>query len=401
MKRTLVWLLVLMTILAGTGLAEENALAPMETIQPGALPGGPDEPTVEDGSLELGASSVHYLRLSGLGDEALEALVNAQIQERLGFVDYLNRVALLISDPTGLTVTYDTQILGDAFTCVMEASGAVESSRPTHVWTAVNVDLRDGRVIELTDLFARPEEALEAIGAYLDEQVAPELSAHLSAGSLAPLPETFTLSPYGLTLLYPIEQLSTLQDKAGAVTILWSEIQDYLKLEEDGVLARIGAAENLAFPENALEALAGALGEGRIPGVPATVGQPVKELTDAYGLQIDPDLYEGGRMFLPDDAAFRQVWLLTDALTETWDNSVVQGLRADRLNLLGLRTGVTTREAYIAALGEPESTLNVDEDRAINWRIVPGVSDYYTLGRFRLRLHTDGDGVLRSAFITQ
>ena len=397
MKKTLAWLLVLTMALPGLAWAEEHA----ETALPAMTEQTePTEPRIEDSGLELGASSVRYPRVTGLPEE-LDAAVNELIQERLGAADYLARVALLLSDPTGLTVTYDAQLLGDVFTCIAEAVGAVENSRPTHVWTAVNIDLRDGRALTWDDLFAEPEEALTALESYLDEEVAPELSAHLSAGSLTPLPETFAISPYGLTLLYPIDQLSTLQDEAGAVTVLWSEVQEYLNLEEGGILDRIGAAENLTFPENALERLTEALAEGSIPGIPAAIGQPVKELTDAYGLQIDPDLYEGGRMFLPDDRAFRQVWLLSDALTGSWDASVVQGLRADRLNLLGLRTGLTTREDYLAALGQPESTLNVDEDRAINWRIVPGTSDYYTLGDYRLRLHADEDGVLKSVFITK
>ena len=384
MKRFLALCLALAALVCGAAWAE------------GAAP----TPAIEDVSLELMSSSVHYPRLTGLGDEALEAAVNELIQEKLGVTDYLNRVALLISDPTGITVTYDARLLGDVFTCVMEASGAVVNTRPTHVWTAVNIDLKDCHAIGWGELFD-PTDALDGLENYLDEQVAPELSAHLSAGSLTPLPETFGLSPYGLTLLYPIEQLSTLQDEAGAVSVLWSEVQPLLGQAEDGVLARVGALDNLAFPENALEALTEALGEGSIPGVPAAIGQSVLELTDRYGLQTDPDLYEGGRMFLPDDSAFRQVWLLSDALTNGWEQSTVQGLRADRLNLLGLQTGVTVREDYLAALGEPESSLQVDEDRALNWRIVPGTSDYYTLGEYRLRLHADEEGILRSVFLTR
>ena len=388
-KKWMALMLTLAVLLSGLAWAEEPA--PEETPMP----------AIEDRSLELMGSSVHCPQVTGLGDEELQAAVNEQIMTVGGFQGYFDRMALLISDPTGLTVTYDARLENDLFLCVAEASGAVVNSRPTHVWTAVNIDLTDGHLIGWDDLFSQPEEALTAIGAYLDECVAPELSAHLSAGSLAPLPETFGLSPYGLTLLYPIEQLSTLQDEAGAVVIHWSEIRDHLKLEEGSVLDRIGAAGNLTFPDDALAALTEAVEDGSIPGIPAAIGQPVQELTDLYGLQIDPDLYEGGRMFLPDDSAFRQVWLLSDALLATWEQSTVQGLRADRLNLLGLQTGLTTREDYLAALGEPESSLQVDEDRALNWRIVPGMSDYYTLGEYRLRLHVDEEDVLRSVFLTR
>jgi hypothetical protein len=79
----------------------------------------------------------------------------------------------------------------------------------------------------------------------------------------------------------------------------------------------------------------------------------------------------------------------------------VQGIRADRLNFYGLCTGVTAIEDWRAALGEPDNTLTVDENRAESWRIVPGTSDYYTFGDYRLRLHADESGVLRSVFLTK
>ena len=95
------------------------------------------------------------------------------------------------------------------------------------------------------------------------------------------------------------------------------------------------------------------------------------------------------------------MWLLTDALTEEFDQSVVQGIRADRLNFCGLCTGDTTIDWWREVLGEPDNSLTVDETRAESWRIVPGTSDYYTFGDYRLRLHADESGVLRSVFLTR
>ena len=89
------------------------------------------------------------------------------------------------------------------------------------------------------------------------------------------------------------------------------------------------------------------------------------------------------------------------ALTEEFDQSVVQGIRADRLNFYGLCTGDTTIDWWREVLGEPDNTLTVDETRAESWRIVPGTSDYYTFGDYRLRLHADESGVLRSVFLTR
>ena len=162
--------------------------------------------------------------------------------------------------------------------------------------------------------------------------------------------------------------------------------------------ARLGAAEHLILTGR--EKLEG-LSQGMLGDIPMTIGESVQALTDQHGLLIDPDLYEGGRMFQLEGAAYRKVFLLTDALTEDWDTSIVQGIRADRLNYHGLCTGRTTREAWLAALGAPETTLTVDETGAEQWRIVPGTSDYYTFGPYRLRLHADENGLLSSVFLMQ
>lgn len=393
MKRMLAWLMLILLPL--TALAEAPAAPESPAAETAEF-----APAIEDAGLTLMGSEVRYPRVTGLGDPALEEAVNTLVQEACGVKGYLDRMTALISDPATITVTYEAALCGDVLSVTMEASGAVVNSRPTHVWTSANVDLTDGHAVAWEELFTRPEEASAALETYLEETVAPELSAHLASSRLTPLPGTFALSPTGLTLLYPVDQLSTLSDRAGAVTVLWSEIGDTLNLEDGGVLARIGAADNLCFPENAKEALTEALADGDFPGIPAKLNQPMPELIDRWNLLIDPDLYEGGRMVSLDGAAFRQAYLLTDALTETWEHSVVQGIRADRLNLLGLQTGKTTREAYLAALGEPDSSVKVDENRAEAWRIAPGTSDYYTLGEVRLRLHVDENGVLVSVFLT-
>lgn len=106
-------------------------------------------------------------------------------------------------------------------------------------------------------------------------------------------------------------------------------------------------------------------------------------------------------MIALEDGAFRGVYILTDALTEEFGQSVVQGIRADRLNFHGLCTGDTTIDIWREMLGEPDTTLTVDDERAESWRIVPGTSDYYTYGNCRLRLHADEEGVLRSVFLTK
>ena len=350
-------------------------------------------PTVNDMGLELMGSAVHYPQLTGL-DPAVQTAVNTAIMEKGHINDRLSRMAALLNAPVKLNVSYTYTLEGNVFSCAILADGAVETSRATQVWSAVNFDLSTGQEITFAELFTDVDAATAFIETYLNEQVAPELSAHLPAGTLTPIPETFTISPTGLTLYYDVSAFRTLSDRAGTVTILWSELPA-------DMLALPLTQTHLTFPADTPADLTDALQSGSFSGIPAAIGQPMQELIDRHKLLTDPDIYEGGRMIALEDGAFRNVWLLTDALTEEFDQSVVQGIRADRLNFYGLCTGDTTIDWWRAALGEPDNTLTVDEARAESWRIVPGTSDYYTFGDYRLRLHADESGVLRSVFLTR
>ncbi len=358
-------------------------------------------PAVQDMSLELMGSSVHYPQLTGLEDAAVQAAVNTVIMEKGCINDRLSRMAALLNAPVKLNVSYTYTLEGDVFSCAILADGAVETSRATQVWSAVNYDLRTGKEITFADLFKDADAATAFIETYLDEQVAPELSAHLAAGSLTPIPETFTISPTGLTLYYDIDAFRTLSDKAGTVTILWSELREHLMLDFGTILGDFGVDDHIALGVDDPGNIAFSLEGGTFTGIPAFLGQPMQELIDRYALLTDPDIYEGGRMIALEDGTFRGVYILTDALTEEFEQSVVQGIRADRLNFHGLCTGDTTIDIWREMLGEPDTTLTVDEERAESWRIVPGTSDYYTFGNCRLRLHADKEGVLRSVFLTK
>ncbi len=358
-------------------------------------------PKVTDMSLELMGSSIHYPQLTGLADPAVQTAINAAIMEKGQINARLSRMAVLGNAPVKLNVSYTYTLEGDVFSCAILADGAVETSRATQVWSTININLFTGKEITFADLFIDADAATAFIESYLDEQVAPDLSAHLAAGSLTPIPETFTISPTGLTLYYDIDDFRTLSDRAGTVTILWSELRDYLMLDMGGPLYDLRAERHIGPGLDDPEYIRSALADGSFLGIPATVGQPMQELIDRYALLTDPDIYEGGRMIALEDSAFRGVWILTDALTEEFDQSVVQGIRADRLNFYGLCTGYTTIDAWREALGTPDTTLTVDESRAESWRIVPGTSDYYTFGDYRLRLHADENGVLRSVFLTR
>lgn len=377
MKKWMLWLLVLMMTLS-------SALA---------------EPAVVQQGLALGDGYVYYPQLEGMDDPALQETVNAALLESCGAEALLTRLALTMHSPTPLTTAYNVQQSGDVLSVALLASGPVESDRATQVWYTANIDLTTGQPIMLDDLFTDPDAARLALSDYLEWDLAPQLSAHLRAGQLTPLPEEFTLSPAGLTLHYPLEQLTTLSDKAGTVHLSWCEMLPHLNLAEGSLLDRMGALPMIALDESSAAAIRTQAENGMLPGIPARLGDSIPQLVEAHGLLIDPDLYENGRLFQLEGGAFRSVYLLSDSLTEGWDSSVVQGIRTDRGSFFGLMTGVTTQSEWHAILGQPDASVPVDEARAESNRIVPGSSDYYNLTGVQLRLHANEEGVLHSIFL--
>ena len=368
-----------------------------------ALPALAEEaagPEVTEVTLELMGCSVRYPQLTGLDDPQAQSAVNAAIMEAGEIQARISRMAALMQSPVKMQVSHATTLAGHVLSSAILADGAVENTRSTQVWRTVNLDIRTSESIPFAALFTDESAARALIEEILTQQVAPEQSAHLAAGQLTPIPEHFSLSPQGLTLHYPISQFRTLSDRAGTVTLLWTELRGVLDLTEGSPLQALGVPDAITLDEtDTRQALSAALSQGSFPGVPAAIGQSVKELTDRYAQLTDNELCEAGRMFLLEDGAFRGVYVITDQLTDSWDRSAVNILRADRLNLMGLCTGHTTMDAWRTVLGEPDATVVTDAASADSWRIVPGTSDYYLLDGFRLRLHADEDGILRSVFL--
>ena len=357
--------------------------------------------SAEDAGLDLNeAISIHYPTLTGSGDEALISRINELIREKCGIGGYLTRTAHLTSGGS-LKTEWTGGILNDVFSCSVSALGAVESTRTTHVWTAVNVDLRDGHEITFDELFTDADAAREQIEAYLEDAVAPELSAHLQNSELIPLPELFCLDTSGLTLLYPIGQLSTLSDRAGDIRIGWNVLKDVLVLGEDSILNRIGAEDMMTLSGRSAEKIRSTAAEGTLTGIPAGIGDSMQALTDRWHMLTDPDGSESGRLFSLEGSCFRGVYLITDDLGRSWENSLVQGIRMDQGCLWGLCPGETLRTDWLSALGDPDGTAEVGEETAEANRLVPGTCDYYRCGEYLLQLYSDENGTLVSVVLTE
>ena len=349
---------------------------------------------LEENALELFGSSVRFPAVTGMTDETAQAAVNARIREDLRVDAYLERMTALISDEArSINVDWSGMIAGDVFSGLLEAETTAGSLLSSHVWTWSSVDLRDGHEISLGELFTDEASAREGLETLL-EDLSYDLSPHLQNSSLTPLPEGFRIERTGLTLLYGADQLSTLRDRAGAVKIAWNEIRDFVDWSGDGIPARIGAAEMVNWTEESAGGLRAMAESGMLTDIPVKIGDSVKEWTDRMHQLYDPEEYALGRMFTLEGAAFRDVYLLSDAVDRGWENSRVQGIRMDRGCLWGLCIGETGAEVWRNALGEPEYMAVFDAEKAESYRTVSGQCDYYRFGEYTLELQSDTDGIL-------
>ena len=370
---------------------------------------GSVEDWFEEKGLALGESSIAYPSLrEGRAEESVRAAVNDRILEDGGIRDYAARLSLLVSGGK-LRVTWTGNVFGPVFSFAVAAEGAVAGPRPDYVWTGGNVDLRDGQEVGLEAIFTDPAEARERMAAYLEETLAPELSPHLRNSEVTPLPERFRIQERGLVWMYPSDRLSTLSDRAGELLVPWQVVRDLLDVREGGIVSQLGLEDwmGLETPASAEERereavrIRDAAARGEFPGIPARLGEPLQPLTDRYRLLTDPDVYISGRLFALEGAGFQQAWLLTDYLSETWENSRVDGIRADAGSFFCLSVGETVREDWLTLLGEPDHSIVLEEEQAEAHRTVAGIRDYYICGENRLQLQSDGQGVLACVILAE
>ena len=382
--------------------------APVETAAPETEPAENDPeaeteaaaaPSVTEQGLTLGIHSLRYPQVSGLADAEIEAQLNQAIRDAGGIAELSARLPLVMSGSMPLLSDSRVAWEGGVFSCVLRAEGPLTDTRWEERRACVNMDTESGRSIALADLFTDGEAALERLAGRLEE-MQTALSAHLMEGSLTPVPGVFGIDGTGLTLYYPMTQYTRLNGHCGAVHFTWGELREELDLTPGSLLDRFGVPAQLTLNDKSAEAIRRCAEAGSFPGFPAALGDDCAEIKAAIGLETDPDFFTDGRLLSPDTAICRGCWLMTDRLREKdLTGSVVQGLRADRISLWGLCTGVTTRAEWQAVLGSPDSSVTLGADAAEGLRMVPGISDYYRLGERLLRLHADEDGILRTVIL--
>jgi len=115
-------------------------------------------PQITEKGLTLGNNSVKYPEITGMADENIQQQVNDAILQAGKIENRLSRMAVLMSSPVPLTVTYSAALADDVLSVAILSSGALETERATQEWAAVNIDLRTGQEITFDDLFTDADE---------------------------------------------------------------------------------------------------------------------------------------------------------------------------------------------------------------------------------------------------
>ena len=345
-----------------------------------------------------GNSSVSYPVVSGLADESIQGRLNAAIETGLSLANarlLLERVRAAGGEPEGqATLTMETAVYraGNVLSMAVSRTGEQADGSIGHSVTALVFDLMTGDPVALDALFADPEAAYAHMEAVLQEELGESMNAYTDNASVLPMPrDNYALDALGLTVYYAPSQYTTVSGRAGAFHFYYYELEPYLSELGQALTAREEDGQDAAA------AIREAVAQGAFPnwieGV--RIGEPIGAYLDAYTLAADPDYTLESRVYLFSEPQLRglslETWLYAECAEE---EAPVTAIRASRIDLFGLRPGVTTLAECEQLLGTPDGRTLRDADDAYNMMLEEGESLFYLSGGYSLEVHADAQGVV-------
>ena len=345
-----------------------------------------------------GNSSVSYPVVSGLADESIQGRLNAAIETGLSLANarlLLERVRAAGGEPEGqATLTMETAVYraGNVLSVAVSRTGEQADGSIGHSVTALVFDLMTGDPVALDALFADPEAAYAHMEAVLQEELGESMNAYTDNASVLPMPrDNYALDALGLTVYYAPSQYTTVSGRAGAFHFYYYELEPYLSELGQALTAREEDGQDAAA------AIREAVAQGAFPnwieGV--RIGEPIGAYLDAYTLAADPDYTLESRVYLFSEPQLRglslETWLYAECAEE---EAPVTAIRASRIDLFGLRPGVTTLAECEQLLGTPDGRTLRDADDAYNMMLEEGESLFYLSGGYSLEVHADAQGVV-------
>jgi len=317
-----------------------------------------------------------------------EAL-NELLSSRLGIGDAL----ILLRSGTEITGISDIYLFekdGVSYASLrFTQQGKIRFGRYGQRTETLLINLTEGTEASLENLVPDTDALASCLDLYVEETVLPQLNTYLDTAELLPVPlENIWFSQDGLTIHYPSDRFSFFSGNSGAVEI------KYFELGEDFA----SAFEGIAAPrEGDILALAG---QGTLPGIgQVSLDMTLESVFERFGRLNDSDFIADGEIYEVEAPALRGVIFIMERDADAGEK--LRAIRSYRLNMHGLRTGVTLREECLSVLGQPQGSVTLDAAAAESYRAAEGIMDIYAAGEYTLKMYYDANGVLFASEIAR
>lgn len=342
-----------------------------------------------------GNSRMSYPVVSGIEDEIVQGKINTAIETGLSLESTrltMKRIVERGGEAEGeATLLMDTAVYqkGDVLSVAVSRRGEQADGSLGDSVTAMVFDLKTGDRIPLEALFADPQASLGAMEGIIETEIGGSLNAYMENAKITPMPrDNYSIDALGVTVYYPASQYSMVSGSAGACQFYFYELED--GLSELG--KTLSAAEETA---DAAKGIRDAVSAGAFPNWVADVklGEPIGTYMKKYTQLTDPDYTLESRVYLFEEPQLRgmslETWLYAECEEE---EAPLTAIRAARIDLFGIRPGISTLAECEKLLGAPDGRATLDENDAVDLMLEPGDSLFYVSGENTLEIHADQQG---------
>ena len=252
---------------------------------------------------------------------------------------------------------------------------------------ALTVNLETGAEIYLDEILTDYEAAIAAMEEIIERDVLDGMSGYLEYDDLLPMPvNSYSFDEKGLTIYWDKERYRYFDGEAGSITFLWHEIADYIG--ESSPAYAVSRPQPVDVANLRADMALGTFDDY----VGCRLHMKIGEVRPLYDLG-DPDYTTDALVFPLERVRGFAVEIPKYAETDE-EETPVSAIRASRIAASGLMTGKTTAETLYAIFGEPDMTLVLDEEAALDALLEPGESLFFTDMESVLQAHFDEDGLL-------
>ncbi len=357
---------------------------------------------VEYISKQTETSSLTYPSLQGLANTFVQDTINSKIVEKGNIALHeITMTSPAQQGATGINVTSEAYLLTAegapaVLSLAIRAEGKMPNGRLGYTVTPMMFSLLDGSELSSESLWVNKEDAQQYLDNWVEEQSQKDIFTYSDILDAVPVPtDQVMLTETGIVLFYPPDTFTFLSGRSGAFSFYFYELKDILQSEEGTLLSTLDTFQQAKAQENSGEIIREECTRGNLPGIPDVMGKSIKELITQYKELTDSEAFVTGDRYILEDAAFRDV-----SLVVPFESEQVAGILTHRINLYGLTTGTSDSAACVAVLGQPDTSLSLDEDTAARYAMPTGTASFYTMGEYRLMLGFDQRDILQSVYLS-